>query len=158
MSITAPTAGSTFCVEQTDEVCFEIAVADDAGTPVSPLSLDGIDWFGPAGFTSTMAEPCVDIDGVAYDGEYTVTVTFNNGSTATATYELSVVNTFEMTCPDDEFIFPDLTTADCELSYSFPGFTVDAVNCVGTSYTYCINMLDSDGAVSYTHLTLPTKA
>ena len=146
VTVISPAMDTSVCVELTDEVCLDIEVQDENGTVVSPLSLQSISWSGPNGFTSDVASPCVDVDDMDVDGIYTVIVTFNNGSTAEGTREISVTNVFDLECPEDDFIFPDLDN-NCALSYTFPGFTIDAVNCVTLSYTYCINMFDESGAL-----------
>ena len=117
VTVISPAMDTSVCVELTDEVCLDIEVQDENGTVVSPLSLQSISWSGPNGFTSDVASPCVDVDDMDVDGIYTVIVTFNNGSTAEGTREISVTNVFDLECPEDDFIFPDLDN-NCALSYT----------------------------------------
>ncbi len=134
-----------FCVESTDTLCFDVSVLDADGQAVSLLSLQSASWIGPNGFNSSDVEPCVAIDDVEVGGTYTLTVTFNNGSTAEGEIEFDVFNTFEFEDEETEFVFPDLMDDDCIINYTFDGITLDAVNCDDGMQTACARLVDSDG-------------
>ena len=135
------------------------SIAVDVTNGVAPLSFS---WTGPDGFTASTE----DLTGLSAAGTYNLTITDDNGCTATASAEIAVPLAFsasatptDVTCNDDDgnasdgSIAVDVTNGVAPLSFSWTGpdgFTASTEDLTGLSAagTYYLTITDDNGCTA----------
>ncbi|NNE15710.1 MAG: T9SS type A sorting domain-containing protein [Saprospiraceae bacterium] len=142
VTIDTPPDGSAYCAELGTNVTFTATAMD--GATVIPNSSISWQWNGPNLWSSTLPSPSITLNDVSQGGQYSVTATFTSGEVATDDIMITVDNVFDMTCPDDILVTPDLDDINCVKTLVFDGFQIDNVNCTGLAYEYEITYLDEN--------------